>query len=253
MAALWETAAALSLPVFPCRSDPDPHRDKRPANIHGFKEAVTGRARVKELFSRYPGELIGVPTGAVSGFDVLDLDTARHSTARAFLQAVKLPATRAHQTQSGGLHILFRCYAGLRCSAGTKHRKGVDIRADGGYIIWWPAAGYAVNPLPIEPWPDNLVGRFLPPPPPSAPREITPAEFSDAKLGGLIRRVATAANGERNNLLFWGACRLGEMIDAGQIGRRAAEELLISAADNTGLDRISASRTIASGLNRPNG
>ena len=42
------------------------------------------------------------------------------------------------------LHLIFRHTAGLRSSAG-RIAAGVDVRATGAYIIWWPAAGLPVS------------------------------------------------------------------------------------------------------------
>jgi hypothetical protein len=55
-----------ALPIFPCRSD------KRPTCPHGFKDAVADPKAVERLWSLYPGPLIGVATGAISGIDVID-------------------------------------------------------------------------------------------------------------------------------------------------------------------------------------
>src|SRR5262245_26783369 len=135
-------AAALALAskflCFPCR------RDKAPTCPHGFKDASRDAATLQQLWTNYPGPLIGVPTGAVSGIDALDID-AKHAQAREWWAAnrVRLPPTRVHRTRSAGLHCVFQHTAGLSCSVGRVAR-GVDVRADGGYAIWWPAAGLPV-------------------------------------------------------------------------------------------------------------
>jgi bifunctional DNA primase/polymerase-like protein len=240
--ALWETAAALCLPVFPCNAD------KKPTCPHGFKEACRSRADIRALFGRYPGELIGVPTGTESGFDVLDLDTYKHETARHFARSIGAQATRGHQTKQGGLHYLFQHHNGLRNSTGYPV-PGVDIRAEGGYIIWWAAHGYAVNPLPIEPWPPRLLHRFMRNQTKSAMQKHT-EPLDSKKLAGILRRLKTAVNGERNNILHWAACRLGDAINAGDIGRNESERILIAAGQHVGLDYRSIIATIASGFNR---
>lgn len=231
--------ASQGIPVFPCRADKKPF-----PGSHGFHDARTEANDVRALFARYHNaELVGVATGAVAGFDVLDLDTARHETAVAFLHSVSPLATRAHQTQSGGFHFFFRHKEGRNNTA----RHGVDIRGDGGYVIWWPAQGFAVNPLPIAEWPPLLWARL------ERPKRVRAettesAPLHEGKLGAVVRLVSCAKEGSRNNLLFWAACRIGEWIVAGEMTTSYGETVLCAAARAAGLDDISSGKTIASGL-----
>ena len=94
-----------------------------------------------------------MPTGDANGFDVLDVDPAGRAWFELNFDA--LPATRAHQTPRG-LHILFKHRAGLRGSVG-KIAQGIDVRAEGGYVIWWPREGYAVEHAPLSEWPGWLL------------------------------------------------------------------------------------------------
>jgi hypothetical protein len=145
--------------VFPC------HIDKRPACPHGFHDASTDWADVVRLWMEHPGVLVGVATGAPSQISVLDID-AKHREAQEWWAAnrTRLLPTRVHRTRSGGLHLVYGDYAGLKCSA-AKIAKGVDVRADGGYVIWWPAAGLQVLcDGPIAPWPEWLMEALNPPP-----------------------------------------------------------------------------------------
>jgi Bifunctional DNA primase/polymerase, N-terminal len=103
---------------FPCRPD------KRPLRKAWQDTAI--RAHAEE----WP--LVGVPTGAANGFDVLDIDPIGRGWYDANFDA--LPSTQAHDTPRG-LHLLFRHVLGLRSR--TSIVPGVDVRADGGFVIWW--------------------------------------------------------------------------------------------------------------------
>ena len=146
--------ARRGLPVFPCLPD------KSPAVRGGFKSATTDRLQIKQW--RWDGLLIGLRTGMQSGIAVLDVDTARHPEAEEWLQTNKrrLPVTRSHLTRSGGLHLLFRANESVRINA-SLIAPGIDVRGEGGYIIWWPAHRCPVLdflPLAELPdWPDWLV------------------------------------------------------------------------------------------------
>jgi Bifunctional DNA primase/polymerase, N-terminal len=60
--------------------------------------------------------------------------------------------------EHGARHLIFRHSEDLRCSA-SKIAPGVDVRADGGYAVWWPREGFrVVSDAPVAEWPDWLVG-----------------------------------------------------------------------------------------------
>jgi Bifunctional DNA primase/polymerase, N-terminal/Primase C terminal 2 (PriCT-2) len=96
--------------------------------------------------------LVGVLTGSPSGFDVLDVDT--HGID--WFARQHLALTRMHQTRSGGIHLFFRHAEGLRNSVG-RIANGVDVRAEGGLIVWWPREGFPVCEAPIAEWPEELL------------------------------------------------------------------------------------------------
>jgi hypothetical protein len=115
-----------------------------------------------------------VSTGHISGLDVLDLDARNGGDSWFQANKFDLPSTQVHRTRAGGLHFFFQSAVGLRCSAG-KIAAGVDVRAGGGYVIWWPAAGLPVLSESLTvPWPTWLLRRLLPP---SEPR--THCRFCD--------------------------------------------------------------------------
>src|SRR3954471_1298865 len=67
--------ADTGLPVFPCNADKRPAIPKVKGG-NGFHDASVEPDRIRELWDLAgPAvQLIGVPTGAASGFDVLDID-----------------------------------------------------------------------------------------------------------------------------------------------------------------------------------
>jgi hypothetical protein len=241
--------ASQGLPTFPCNNL------KRPTCPGGFKSATADRERLRTLWGAFPGSLVGVPTGEASGLLVLDVDS-KHNEARSWWAECRseLPPTRTHRTRSGGLHLLFRHIAGVPCSV-SRLAKGVDVRADGGYIVWWPAAGMPVlHDAPVAELPPWL-HRALLPPPPAPPREVVPISIRGNRraLRGLIRVVATASEGERNQTLFWSSCRAAEMIAAGRLNESDARALLVEAAVRAGLPPDEATKTIKSGLRTTGG
>src|SRR5262245_42371713 len=109
------------LAVFPCIASPDPKWNKRPATRNGFYDA-----RKVEPSPRW--ELVGVRAGEASGVDCLDVDPAKGGDRWYSQNYDALPTTRAHETQRGGVHLLFRHAPGLGSST-SRIASGVDVRA----------------------------------------------------------------------------------------------------------------------------
>ncbi len=240
------TLATEGIPCFPCAAT------KRPTCPHGFLDASTDMTALRELWGRYPGELVGVRTGEASSIDVLDID-AKHREAFDWCAAYhkSLPVTRVHKTRSGGVHVLFRHAPNLRCST-SRLARGVDVRASGGYIIWWPGAGFPVLRIgPLSHWPQWLLDQLLSAPQlQPAPRIRVPDMFA---LAQLVRLVVAACEGERNALTFWAACRAGEMVASKLLDAETAVAVIAEAAVRAGLTRTEAERTARSGVCRTRG
>jgi len=227
-----------TLPRFAC------NRDKRPL-VQWNRYA---RANVDD--SKWP--LVGVLTGRISGLDVVDVDLRGMD----WLRSVQLPATRIHETRSGGRHLFFKHCDGLRNSAG-RIATGVDVRADGGYVIWWPRQGLKVlSDVGIAEWPEWLLELARSPTIEAAgvrsgmggvggehAASLVMPGFGDrtislrARSTVILRQVQRAKPGERNRLLHWASCRFGEMIVEGVIEPDAASLLLEGAAMVCGLWR----------------
>jgi hypothetical protein len=250
-----QALAADGLPVFPCTSR------KQPRCEGGYKAATTEPEAIAELWAACPGPLVAVATGAVSGLDALDIDVRNGGEVWLHEHQDDLPRTRTHETASGGTHLLFDHAPELGCSL-SRVARGVDVKADGGYLIWYPAVdpahwpGLAGAPRLLQvqhagrlaAWPEWLLTEAKPK---ARPVRIVPAGGvvpSESRIGGLLRRVASAQTGERNAVLFWAACRFGEMCRTGLISEARAQSLLVEAATRTGLPLNEAERTAWSGL-----
>ena len=132
--------AGRGWPVFPC--DPT---SKKPYTDHGFKDATTNPAVIRDWWSRWPKAMIGVPTGAPISSFILDIDV-KHDGFKALDALIKangaIPKTVWARTQSGGDHFYFKL-PGDKCIRNSVSRlgKGLDVRGDGGYVIVPPSLG----------------------------------------------------------------------------------------------------------------
>lgn len=142
------------LPSFACAGD------KKPLTKNGYKDATTDKEEFlrQSRLSLNDAFLYGVPTGELTGFDILDVD---RKGLEWFDNQGDLKTNRWHRTFSGGYHVFFEHHPGLRNSA-SKIAPGIDVRADGGYIIWWPSTGLATGrPTIITPWPNWITDLLL--------------------------------------------------------------------------------------------
>ena len=135
------------VPVFPV------NEQKRPLNRNGHKGALPYRRVPKE----WP--LVGVPTGSASGLSVVDVDVPA-GTGWYDANFDALPLTQTHETRRGGLHLLYKAVPGLGCSTG-RIAPGIDIRSDGGFIVWWPRQGLPWEDWPLCEMPDWLVAEAM--------------------------------------------------------------------------------------------
>jgi hypothetical protein len=142
-----EYADVHGLAVLPVsaaiKSDGRP--DKRPLTPHGVKDATRDLALIRHWWEeRFPGAMIGVALGEISGgWIVVDIDakdgkasgfdTMHDLASRGFI----LPPTEGCVlTPSNGLHLWFR--SRLPCPP-SKALPGIDLLSDGKYVIAPPS------------------------------------------------------------------------------------------------------------------
>jgi hypothetical protein len=154
-------------------------------------------------------------------------------------------------TRSGGRHLFFQPHLKFRTTTG-KIALGIDTRGRGGYVIWWPAAGFEVmHGGVLAPVPECIIHALTPPPPafPSV-RPRYSAGNAQARLTGIVA-AAAAPLGTRNSITFWAGCTIRNMLTAGEISQadaHAAMTALCEASSRSGLPADEIRRTIAKAM-----
>ncbi|MFP4077107.1 MAG: bifunctional DNA primase/polymerase [Halochromatium sp.] len=116
--------------------------DKRPLiPWRAYQERHATVAEVAGWLRRWPRCNLAIVTGAISGLVVLDVDP-RHG-GEASLKALNasqgpLPDTLSAASGGGGRHLYF-AHPGPRIANRAGLRPGLDLRADGGYIVAPPS------------------------------------------------------------------------------------------------------------------
>ena len=253
--------AALNLagkgkPVFPCHS-----KDKKPLIKGGFTAATTNPDQLREWWAKWPGAMIGLPTGKESGFFVLDVDRPKkdgepdglNSITELQKQHGSLEGFTRQRTPSGGVHYLFKWPADIIIkNSARKIAPGLDIRGAGGYIVIAPSYSTQYNaayewecktPLADAPqWILDLIQAAYEPKqrvPTSPPARKTPVEknspYALATLENEIKELALCCSGGRNTALNAAAFNLGALVAAGALSREQVESELYGACQQNGL------------------
>jgi hypothetical protein len=145
-----------AIPVFPCRRSAEIingrlYKPKSPYTLHGFKEASRDEDQIRAWWREHPDALVGMPTGSATRLLCIDYDPDK-ATAETndwiSEHTDALMSGFSYQTARGGRHYLFNVPENSRYPSGTdvvldgKRRPGIDIRGEGGYIIYWPLHGF---------------------------------------------------------------------------------------------------------------
>ena len=134
MAAL--ALASINVAVFPCKA-----RAKRPATPHGCLDATTDPDRITRWWHAEPNLNVAAATGQRSGIIVIDIDgpAAAAELRRLESKHGDLPDTATVFTVRGE-HLWFE-YPGATAvpSSISQLAPGVDIKADGGFVLAPPS------------------------------------------------------------------------------------------------------------------
>ena len=144
--------AARGWPVLPvhsasggrcsCGQDGCGSAGKHPRLANGLNGATTRPDLLESWWRRWPAASVGIRTGAVSGLVVIDIDP-RHGGDETLLELERtwgaLPRTPEVKTGGGGRHIYLRHPGQQVRSRAQALGAGVDIKADGGYVLAPPS------------------------------------------------------------------------------------------------------------------
>ena len=144
---------AKGIPVFPCREKDESdgrgniYKSKTPRTPKGFLDATTEFNICADRWgwNTTKNSAIGMPTGKVSGFTVIDLDRGHKDGNDGVAEWKRLnkeydtePAdTTVVKTPSGGYHLYYQYEESIKST--NKLAKGIDIKNNGGYVILPPS------------------------------------------------------------------------------------------------------------------
>jgi putative DNA primase/helicase len=264
--------AARGLMVFPLGIGSKVPAIPREKGGHGLNDATTDADTIRRWWRDWPGSNIGIRTGEIANFWMLDIDVHHDGHLTLALleeQHGALPPTIEVSTPRGGRHLWFAWPAGgpeIRNSV-NRVGKGVDARGNGGQAIAPPSTipgtpGYRWVRNGIKTFaqaPDWLIALTQPPPPPPRPAVVAPPKdltrYIASAVDDELRRVECAGDGTRNATLNNAAFNIAQFVAAGALPEGWARQQLEARAVGIGLTAFEARGTINSafraGLQHP--
>ena len=198
-----------------------PLRGKKPFTEHGCKDAATDPKIIRAWWSKWPDANIGLPTGTRTGIVVVDVDgeTGERSIAALLRAHGPLPETRESQT-GRGRHLFFRANdPEIRNDVGKKLGRGLDVRAEGGYVVLPPSVHESgkhytwTRDIPAAPLPDWLFEKFKSRPSSRAENVELGSAIPQGERDTTLARIA-------GSMRHWGASQ--EAIEAGLLKENSA-------------------------------
>jgi len=227
-----------------CRDSPHDPATCGHLTCHGFYAASTDADRVAAIVDAVPGGQLAVRTGAASGLVVVDVDPA-HGGADSLAELVRcqlVPRTLWVLTGSLGQHLYYRHPGHEIASRPMPNRPGIDIKADGGYVVLPPSIHHRTHrPYkwaadagePVE-MPPALIEACQPPAPAKSP--AVRADAPTRSEGGIsnpqqlltsnLNAVRNAPEGKRRTTLYGVARGVARMVLAGAIDQADAVAVL---------------------------
>jgi putative DNA primase/helicase len=209
---------------------------KHPLTEHGHLDASNDINDIRAWEARWPWANWAVATGRINDLVVIDIDPRNGG-----YQSVEeyeilrpdgpLPYTLQSITGGGGKHLFYAYPPNIEIKSNkSRWLKGVDIKAEGGYVMLPEAQHISGLPYRWVNWLDQYI--WLPP-----DVAVQLSKIGSASLDGPRGDLAPTSEilkgvplGERDDVLFREACRLRRQL--GDDGRSAVEILILEAARN---------------------
>jgi hypothetical protein len=230
--------------VFPCHSIVDGRctcggKDscspgKHPRTANGLKDATRDKSKLAQFSARWPQSNVAVVTGETNGIVVIDVDPAHggsESLAAMEVNYGKLPATVTVETGGGGLHHYYRYPAAAKIGSCNAWLKGVDVKADGGYVIAPPsvhasggkyrwAAGHSPDEIELAEIPAWLLAELprkdvAPQLSPRVDGSATGRQSLLQRAQSYVAKAPSVGEGERNDAAFRLAGNVAAIDDSG--------------------------------------
>lgn len=188
-------------------------KSKRPLTPNGFKDAKKTPGPIKAWWKRYPNASIGIATGSMSNLVVIDEDIDEDKDLDGVHEMIlwerengTLPETISVITGRGGSHRYYH-YKGDDLESRIGIIDGVDVRAEGAYVIAPPSVHPNGTLYEWENDPDDVqiadvddvVKKFL----------MTGSQKSNVKeVKGSFKLPTVIESGKRNSTLHKLACSM---------------------------------------------
>ncbi len=243
--------AKAGFAVFPCAEGGKVPAISVEKGGHGVKDATKDETQIRAWAKKYPHANIGLACGEHSHHIVcVDVDP-RHGGFRSLaglaLKSRTFPDGPCSRTGNGGKHLFFH-YDGKLSNGKNVLGSGIDIRAEGGYVIAPPSwikpsksgsggeYAWIISPFDVKiPRLPIWMMEMLRPRP--IPPFVPPKTFMEAttRVQGIAEYAARAPEGLRNKSTFWAACRMAELVACGKVHKSVATAHLRMASQSTGL------------------